>query len=248
MKCSEFLLNLIYPPFCVACGELLHCDAPSDNALCDHCCEKWAEGRATACLDCHRREDECRCAPEALRKLGGETAHLLPYRNAEGVLEQVLLTAKRERYRHLFRFMGGELAKRADALQPMLSQNALITWLPRSRLAASDAGVDQAKELALAFAEVTSLECAPLFARIKGGAQKELTGSERLAHACAAYRLKRRRPPIEGRTLILIDDIFTTGSTMQAATELLREAGAGRIVCLTVAKTRSEKRKSIITK
>lgn len=243
MKFTEFALNLIYPPFCVGCNELLPFDSPIEVALCPACYDKWQKAREAICPDCKQHEDECRCRPSALRKMSVECAHLVPYRNAEGEVERLLLTAKEENYRHLFRFFGKELAERSESLEQAIEQDALVTWLPRSRRRASEKGIDQAKEVAKAFAEIRSLEVAPLFKRINGGAQKNLTATERFDHARSAYKLSQKCPPVKGRTIVLIDDIFTTGATMLAAIELLGTVGAGRIVCLTVAMTRSTKGK-----
>lgn len=239
MKTTDLLLKLLYPPFCVICGELLPIDR-AEEALCEKCLPKWQRAKLARCPDCHRREDECRCTPNTLRRLAAECAHLIAYRESANAAEKLLLTAKDERYRSLFCFLGKELSARFDAIVPSVERDALVTWMPRSRLRAADSGVDQAKEIAKAFASLRSFETAPLFIRVRGGAQKALTASERFEHARETYRLKPKHSPLTGRTVILIDDIFTTGATMLAATELLHSAGAGRVICLTVAKTRND--------
>jgi predicted amidophosphoribosyltransferase len=51
------------------------------------------------------------------------------------------------------------------------------------------------------------------------------------------YRLHRRCPSVEGATVLLVDDVITTGATMLAGIELLQAAGAKKIYCLTVGQT-----------
>lgn len=239
MKASEFSLNLLYPPFCAMCGELLPIDY-ADDALCDRCRGRWEEAKGKRCPECGRREDECRCTIPDLKRMGVECAHLVPYRDQSGRIERMMLTAKDERYEVIFRFLGSALAERAKTVFPPLEGDVAVTWLPRSRARASESGVDQAKELAKAFAERSNLPCEGIFDRAKGGAQKELGAEARLAHARVAYRLKENLA-LAGKTVVVIDDISTTGASMLAAAELLRSAGAERIVCLTVAKTRTGK-------
>lgn len=239
MKASELLLNLIYPPFCVMCGELLPI-GDADDALCETCHAKWQKAREARCPDCRRSEAECCCTPSELHRLNAECAHLVPYQQASDAVGRVLLTAKDERYHTLFNFFGRELSERLAQVRPPVARDALITWLPRSRSKAAETGVDQAKEMAKALAKYTGLQVTPLFDRVRGGMQKELTADERLSHARASYRLRRKGPPLGGRTVVTVDDIFTTGATMLATAELLRAHGAGRIICLTVAKTRSK--------
>lgn len=238
MKTTELLLNLIYPPFCANCGELLPLTNAAD-ALCDRCHDQWDYARGEFCPDCRRREDACRCVPPTLRHLGAECAHIVPYRSSTDTVGRLLLTAKDERYDSLFRFFGQALAERCESIFEPIEADVIVTWLPRSRARASERGVDQAKEMASALASLKGWQIAPLLSRVKGGAQKELTAEERLIHARASYRLARKHPPLAGRTVLLVDDILTTGASMLAA-ELLKGAGAARIVCLTVAKTRQK--------
>ena len=60
----------------------------------------------------------------------------------------------------------------------------------------------------------------------------EIAGRERveLDRRVTAYRGGRGRPPVVGRTVVLVDDGLATGFTARAAIEVLRREGAGRIV------------------
>lgn len=244
MKVAKLCLDLIYPPFCAVCGELLPIEW-ADKALCAGCQAKWQAARAVRCPDCGNRADACRCAEPELAKLGAECAHLVPYRSQSDAVGRLLLTAKDENYHTLFDFFGAELADRLDHLTEPLPRDALITWLPRSRSNAAKAGVDQANRMAKALAAHRGCQAVPLLVRQKGGTQKSLTALERLDHARASYRLYPKRPPMMGRTVIAVDDILTTGASMLAAAGLLKLAGVERIICLTVAKTQSEKHTSV---
>lgn len=240
MKTSDFVLNLLYPPFCVMCGELFPIDRSSD-ALCEKCMPKWQKARASRCPDCRQSEDRCRCTSTVLYSVGAECAHLIAYRSAENSTEKLLLTAKGERYLRLFDFLGEELSARIEAITPPIGSDALITWMPRSSRNAAKSGVDQAEQIAQSVAKRRSLALVPFFTRVRAGVQKELSAAERFEHAENTYQLKMNHPTLFGKTIILIDDIFTTGATVLAGAQLLRKAGAERIICLTIAKTRTQK-------
>jgi ComF family protein len=64
--------------------------------------------------------------------------------------------------------------------------------------------------------------------------QAELSGKERLANIRGAFRWTG--PSLAGRTIILIDDVVTTGATLGEAAGVLRRAGAERIYGLVLAK------------
>lgn len=243
MKLSEFALDLLYPPFCVICGQLLPIDRAED-ALCTQCHAKWEQSRGECCPNCHAREDECNCTPPAPAALNAECAHLIPYRNSSNRIERMLLTAKDENYQSLFRFLGKALAERLEGLSRPLPSDALVTWLPRSYLRRAESGVDQAKKMAVELSKIADLTCISLFRRKTGGTQKELSAAARFAHARTSYELKARRPSLVGKTVVVVDDILTTGASMLAASDLLHKAGAERIVCLTVAQTRTDQKKT----
>ncbi len=66
--------------------------------------------------------------------------------------------------------------------------------------------------------------------------QVELTGKERAANVTGAFGL-RRGADVEGKRVLLIDDVLTTGATMNECSRTLRGAGAEAVVALTLART-----------
>ena len=68
----------------------------------------------------------------------------------------------------------------------------------------------------------------------KTRAQKELNDQERLTNLKDAFSVRKRKVPYQN--IILVDDIYTTGSTMDAAAKVLKENGAKNIyfVCICV--------------
>jgi ComF family protein len=65
--------------------------------------------------------------------------------------------------------------------------------------------------------------------------QTELSGDARRSNVRKAFAA-RRPAPLAGRQVLLVDDVFTTGSTAEACARCLKRAGASSVVVLTVAR------------
>jgi ComF family protein len=65
--------------------------------------------------------------------------------------------------------------------------------------------------------------------------QVELSGEERIKNVAGAFAL-RRPDELRDRDVLLIDDVFTTGATMNECAMVLKDAGASRVTALTIAR------------
>lgn len=209
------LLNLLYPPKCAFC----RCLVPNERQLCTEC----AKTLPTPPFD------------RQLRDLAGLDECLYPLYYTESVRESL----------HRYKFHGaaayariyGELM--ADCLQQHGVSADLVSWIPLSRRRLRRRGYDQAELLAREVAKRCELPCECLLRKIRHNpAQSGVQNAEaRRQNVKGVYHAERK---LSGERILLIDDIITTGSTMQEAAAQLRNAGAGQIVGLSVAGTTVE--------
>jgi competence protein ComFC len=97
-------------------------------------------------------------------------------------------------------------------------------------------GFNQAETLCQSIAKELDLPIADILLRNKiTKTQKDLKRQERLTNVADAFKLKLGAD-IRGKNLILIDDVTTTGATLQEAAKILKRNGAAKVICLTVAR------------
>jgi ComF family protein len=111
----------------------------------------------------------------------------------------------------------------------------VVTWVPTTKARRHERGFDQAQLLAQGVARRLCRPCRPLLVRAHGPPQTGRTGTERLVGPALSVRadVARRAP----RSVLLVDDVVTTGSTIAVAARTLRAVGVDRIVVVAAART-----------
>jgi competence protein ComFC len=118
----------------------------------------------------------------------------------------------------------------------------VITHLPRSHKNKAKDVFDQSYMLAKSLSKVTGIEFLPCFKRrLVAKEQKSLNSFERRLNMRSAYTLRDIDEEIKDKTVILVDDIVTTGSSMASCARLLYSKGAFAVMGISVGLTRKEK-------
>lgn len=152
----------------------------------------------------------------------------------EGAARSLVLGLKFQRGFHLIPDL-----RRAAALTPGLASylsGAVLVPIPLHSRRERERGFNQSRVLAEVLAPLgrgTSVEC--LLSRVRDtSAQTRLTRSGRHRNLKNAFAMKKERRLAYSARYILVDDVFTTGTTLRAAAHVLDEAGAHRIDTLTL--------------
>jgi predicted amidophosphoribosyltransferase len=109
----------------------------------------------------------------------------------------------------------------------------VVTWAPANPAHARARGFDHGELLARAVARGLGLEVVPLLLRARGDA---LTGRSKIERA-AGPPLSPVRCYLPARTVLVVDDVITTGATLATAARALRSIGATRIFAVAAAYT-----------
>ena len=218
MRACERVLDLLFPPKCPFCQKIL--EEPR-APLCPECRPKlpWLEGKAGE------------------RRIDFADGCYSPLAYRDGVPQAV--------HRYKFsrvRALGKPFAAlMAQCLSDRLPEGAdLLCWAPLSKKRLRERGFDQAELLAREVGRLLSVPAEPTLEKTRNTApQSELEeASARRANAQGAYSLLPGAG-LTGRRVVLVDDVVTSGATLSACAALLRQAGAERVYCLTLAQARS---------
>lgn len=144
----------------------------------------------------------------------------------EPTIREVVAALKYRRERRLANWA-------AERLAALVPRNAdMVTWCPATPSRERRRGFDQGRELARAVAGCTGLPLRRLLRRSAGDGRQ--TGRTRDERAFGPSLMPVGHP---GQLVVLVDDITTTGATLDAAQRVLFGAGADRVVAVTLAAT-----------
>ena len=138
----------------------------------------------------------------------------------------------------LYAYAYGKLV--AGCIRDRLSgQFDVISWVPLSEKRLRERGYDQAMLLAKAAASELGVEAVPMLEKVRDTAKQSQTGSaeKRRANIAGAYRVLEPER-VQGRRILLIDDVVTTGATLDECARTLRRAGAPAVFCAALARRR----------
>ena len=219
MNLGTAALDLLFPPKCPFCRHLLE------------------DPRALLCPDC-QRELPWLTGTEGERKVDFTGGCLSPLAYRGRVPEAV----------QRFKFSGARsYAKPFGLLMAQCAQDRLketpdlLTWAPLSRKRLRERGYDQAELLARTAGRALGLPAAALLRKCRhtqpqSGLEEE---SARRANALGAYELLPGGK-LEGKRVLLVDDVVTSGATLSECGRVLLQGGAAAVYCLTLAQARRE--------
>ena len=230
------VLRHLWPPTCIACGQ--EGDAIACRDLCAACylALPWSHHACRRCAlplpmtDANEVCGVCLARPPSLHGVIASFAYAAP-------LDRLLPMFKFHQSMAAGRLLSGLMA---DTLRyaAICANNATLVPIPLHRRRLRQRGYDQALELARPLARRLGLPLASdvLIRPRQTRAQSRLDKAARQRNLSGAFMVNARRTL--PRHVVLIDDVMTTGATLEAAAAALRAAGVGRVdawVCARVA-------------
>lgn len=231
---AKNFINLIYPLHCASCKKPL--DPENGSAVCGNCISLIKRNPAPYCIYCGRPQDTAGCVCDDCLK--DKPAFSMAYSAClyEGNLKELI---------HQFKYSGklalsGDLSNLiSDFLydNPDILEGAdIITFVPIAAGHMVKRGFNQSKVLAKHISDsygIPMIDCIEKIIYTKS--QNSLSREERLSNLKGAFRT-RGRTILNGLKVLIIDDVMTTGATLNECAKVLLSAGAADVRCLTLAR------------
>lgn len=233
-------LDLFYPPSCAFCNEPLR----DGRYLCPPCRDQLPRIEKPFCIQCGDPFDGALPEDVLCSQCRGWD---YPFEFARAAVKarddarELMHSYKYARQIHLYRELASLASETWD--DPRLSSQTSPPWIlvpvPLHWRRRQWRWFNQSHEIAKALASSQGLALSNALRRIRHtNPQALLSRTERLRNLRGAFRLSRReqrRPTVRNQPVLLIDDVYTTGSTAQeCARVLIEDGGAEKVVVLTV--------------
>ncbi len=227
--------TLCFPPHCAACSA----DIEHHETLCADCSKKperigapycqrcsqpfhGAITEAFTCTNCEGRELHFQCA-------------IAPYLS-KGIVRELIHSFKYEHALHLRNQLAAWMAE--SLADPRLREQPFDAFVPvpLHHIRFREREFNQAAELATLLTKRTATPTWHALKRIRyTSTQTKLNREERMENLRGAFRV-RQTSRVKKTHLVLIDDVFTTGSTVEECSRVLLRAGAASVRVLTIAR------------
>ncbi|MBQ8877674.1 MAG: ComF family protein [Lachnospiraceae bacterium] len=223
--------ELLFPTRCAVCDDVTD---DKENRVCRSCTEKIVYIKPPFCMKCGKQlweEDDEYCTDCSRKK------HF--YIQGTALYEYGSMADSLFRFKYASRaeyacFYGRELWEKRRRWLLAIKPDALVP-VPVHPSRKRKRGYNQASLIAKELSELSGIPVnEELIARTKRTkAQKELSERQRQNNLKKAFKILQN--DVKLNTIVIIDDIYTTGSTIDAVAELLLQAGVGKVYYMVMA-------------
>lgn len=208
------IIDYVYPRTCGFCNKII-----SEEYACKNCQEKlkYMYESEKQLVSVNKYFDVLICAYKY-----------------KGIIRSKILQYKFKNKKYLYASLSERLIKLLDMYSNEID---IIMPVPIHFLRAFNRGYNQSFLIAKFVAQKMNKELKNNILKkvLNNQPQSLLTANKRKNNVCNAYKI-RKADAIRGKTILLIDDIYTTGATVNECSKVLKENGAKKIIVATVAK------------
>lgn len=222
MSLFEAVIGWLAPPDCLVCGL-------EGSALCRNCAVSGILAFGERCWRCNalsRDSKTCaNCQP------AGPLSHVWISTNYDGTAQALI---RQYKFGHLRAAAEPIIRLMGDAISS-IDRGCIVVPVPTATSRIRQRGFGHSELLAKKLAASWHLERYSALARLDQIRQLGAKRHDRLTQLAASFVVKNPHR-IQGRNILLVDDVITTGGTLITAAKILKAAGASRVDALVFAK------------
>ncbi len=230
----ETLVDLVYPPHCAGCGTA----QPSGKWICGKCEAAVRRLDGPKCAICSRPFDGM-LDTFACPNCRGAELHLdfaVAVMHSHGLVRDLIHRFKYGREFHLRRVLGDWLVESFEDSRLAAMENPTLIPVPLHPARQRERRFNQSAALAEWVAESRGLRLEhPLRRRLHTVTQTHFDRRQRMRNLRDAFAL-RHNADVKDKSFLLVDDVLTTGSTLDECARVLLEGGARSVRAITVAR------------
>ncbi|MBR2141088.1 MAG: ComF family protein [Rickettsiales bacterium] len=232
----HYVITIIYPDVCLSCGKIL-----DSEGFCVNCWKELVFIKKPYCFLCGRPLDinsqmGLICADCINKKYYFDRVFSVFVYNR--VIAKAIFRFKFNRKTFLSKFFAKFLNNKLKECNEKID---FIVPIPMNVMKLRNRGYNQAVLLAKDLSKMVKIPCIyDLIIKTKNTkAQSSLSHKERKFNLKLAFKLNEKyKDIVKNKNILIVDDVFTTGSTANECSKILKKSGAvGRIFVLTIAKT-----------
>ncbi len=229
MKFNKFILDLLLPNRCPCCDKFIKWD----KFICEDCISKIEYTGNDVCNKCGK--SDCICQDDILYYDGCITIGYY-----DGVVKDGIFSFKYNRGLNFIKYFADKIYTKLNETG-IANQIDIITSVPMTHSSKSERGYNQAYEISKVISKAINKPCLEkiLIKQYDNVSQHSLSSDDR-REAVKGLFISNKKHNIKGKTILLCDDVLTTGSTINECCRILKNNGAIRVFCVTIATTQKK--------
>ena len=234
MNILKQIVTLFYPNICAGCGRIID----EEDDFCDYCYGFLSRSDlGKFCIKCGNHKTSCQCSRTVFHFEGA----VAPF-STEGIAKKAMYAFKfrqKENYAELF---ARQMALSVKQAFFEVEFDAVIC-VPMAKRDKLKRGYNQSELLAVKLAQILNLPYYPdALGCVKKKKPQHLTRyKERRENVKGIYFINK---PLKNKTVLLVDDIKSSGATLEECTLQLLESGAYKVYCVTGCVTKKKGKKN----
>ena len=223
----DFVLNFLFPPVCGVCGKI------NKNWLCENCEKSLNRIKKSNIIKINEENKYYKKYKEKNKIFYDELLYLYSYK---GIIRKLILKYKFRQETYLYNMFSKIILKDKSSLNK-INEYDIIIPMPMYKEKKKERGYNQTELIVKCISKELNIQLQDNnLVKIKNTkTQSTLSKEERKENIKNAFEINNIEE-VKNKKIIIFDDIFTTGETVNEASRILKEAGTKEILVLVLAK------------